>query len=144
MNETSKAVAQFIGDFKALDYCCHRIIELNQELEVLNHKKLGLSHSHEEISKEQMKSNYPMPTYQRTFTSKLALLGTIEEREREIAYYQKRINECKAFELLDNTDMNILYDLYFFRMSQYDVADKYGFSRSGLKKHVHAMIKNIL
>ena len=40
--------------------------------------------------------------------------------------------------------MNILYDLYFFRMSQYDVADKYGFSRSGLKKHVHAMIKNIL
>ena len=85
-----------------------------------------------------------MPTYQRTFTSKLALLETIEEREREIAYYQKRINECKAFELLGNTDMNILYDLYFFRMSQYDVAGKYGFSRSGLKKHVHAMIKNIL
>jgi len=29
-------------------------------------------------------------------------------------------------------------------MSQYEVADKYGFSRSGLKKHVHAMIKSIL
>lgn len=144
MNEVSKTVAQFIGDFKALDYCCHRIIELNQELEVLNHKKLGLSHSHEELSKEQMKSSLPMPTYQRAFTSKLALLETIEEREREIAYYQKRIDECKAFELLGNTDMNILYDLYFFRMSQYDVADKYGFSRSGLKKNVHAMIKNIL
>ena len=142
MIEVSKTVAQFIGDFKSLDYCCHRIIELNEELEELNHKMLGLSHSVEELSKEQMKSNYPMPTYQRTFTSKLALLETIEERE--ITYYKKRINECKAFELLGYTDMNIMYDLYFFRMSQYDVADKYGFSRSGLKKHVHAMIKNIL
>lgn len=144
MIEVSKTVAQFIGDFKSLDYCCHRIIELNEELEELNHKMLGLSHSVEELSKEQMKSSLPMPTYQRTFTSKLALLETIEEKEREIVYYQKRIHECKAFELLGNTDMNILYDLYFFRMSQYDVADKYGFSRSGLKKHVHAMIKSIL
>lgn len=144
MIEVSKTVAQFIGDFKSLDYCCHRIIELNEELEVLNHKILGLSHSVEELSKEQMKSNYPMPTYQRTFTSKLALLETIEEREREIVYYQKRINECKAFELLSSKDRCIMCDLYFFRMSQYEVADKYGFSRSGLKKHVHAMIKNIL
>lgn len=144
MIEVSKTVAQFIGDFKSLDYCCHRIIELNEELEELNHKMLGLSHSVEELSKEQMKSSLPMPTYQRTFTSKLALLETIEEREHEIAYYQKRINECKAFELLGYTDMNIMYDLYFFRMSQYDVADKYGFSRSGLMKHIRAVIKNII
>lgn len=144
MIEVSKTVAQFIGDFKSLDYCCHRIIELNEELEELSHKMLGLSHSVEELSKEQMKSSLPMPTYQRTFTSKLALLETIEEREREIAYYQKRINECKAFELLGYTDMNIMYDLYFFRMSQYDVADKYGFSRSGLMKHIRAVIKSII
>lgn len=144
MIEVSKTVAQFIGDFKSLDYCCHRIIELNQELEVLNHKLLGLSHESENLSKEQMKSNLPMPTYQRTFTSKLALLGTIEECEKEIIYYQKRINECKPFELLGHTDMNIMYDLYFFRMSQYDVADKYGFSRGGLMKHIHAVIKNII
>lgn len=144
MIEVSKTVAQFIGDFKSLDYCCHRIIELNQELEVLNHKLLGLSHESENLSKEQMKSNFPMPTYQRTFTSKLALLGTIEECEKEIIYYQKRINECKPFELLGRTDMNIMYDLYFFRMSQYDVADKYGFSRSGLMKHIHAVIKSII
>lgn len=144
MIEVSKTVAQFIGDFKSLDYCCHRIIELNEELEELNHKMLGLSHSVEELSKEQMKSSLPMPTRQRTFTSKLALLETIEEREREITYYQKRINECKAFELLGYTDMNIMYDLYFFRMSQYDVADKYGFSRSGLMKHIRAVIKSII
>lgn len=144
MIEVSKTVAQFIGDFKSLDYCCHRIIELNEELEELNHKMLGLSHSVEELSKEQMKSSLPMPTYQRTFTSKLALLETIEEKEREIQYYQKRIHECKSFELLSSKDRCIMCDLYFFRMSQYEVADKYGFSRSGLKKHVHAMIKNIL
>lgn len=144
MIEVSKTVAQFIGDFKSLDYCCHRIIELNEELEELNHKMLGLSHSVEELSKEQMKSSFPMPTYQRTFTSKLALLETIEEKEREIVYYQKRIHECKAFELLSSKDRCIMCDLYFFRMSQYEVADKYGFSRSGLKKHVHAMIKSIL
>ena len=68
----------------------------------------------------------------------------IEECEKEIIYYQKRINECKPFELLGHTDMNIMYDLYFFRMSQYDVADKYGFSRGGLMKHIHAVIKSII
>ena len=77
MIEVSKTVAQFIGDFKSLDYCCHRIIELNEELEVLNHKMLGLSHSVEELSKEQMKSSLPMPTYQRTFLKlKSGKIGT--------------------------------------------------------------------
>mgnify|MGYP000473649473 FL=1 len=43
-------VNQLINDLKSADYCCHRIIETNMELEVLNHKKLGLSHSRVELT----------------------------------------------------------------------------------------------
>ena len=38
-------VNQMLNDLKSANYCCHRIIELNEELEVLNHKMLGLSHN---------------------------------------------------------------------------------------------------
>lgn len=144
MSETTKTVAQFISDFKALDYCCHRIIELNEELEELNQQLVSTAHPTETLSKEQMKSKYPMPTYQRTFTSNLAMYETIYDREEKIKYYRYRIYECKAAELLSLNDLNILFDLYLYRKPQCDVAYEYGFSRSGLKKHVHLMIKSIL
>lgn len=38
-------VNQMLNDLKSANYCCYRIIELNEELEVLNHKMLGLSHN---------------------------------------------------------------------------------------------------
>ena len=34
-----------ISEFKTVRYCCHRLIEINEELEVLNHQKTGLARS---------------------------------------------------------------------------------------------------
>lgn len=137
-------VDQIINDFKSLDFCCHRIIELNEELEKLNHKKLGLSHNSPSLSLEEQRSKLPMPTYQHEYQSPLAILETIEQVEMQINYYRRRINECKVVELLDMNDQNILFDLYIFRFNQWKVAEKYGYSRSGLLKHIRSEIKKII
>lgn len=36
---------ELIPELKTVRYCCHRLIELNQELEVLNHQTTGLAKS---------------------------------------------------------------------------------------------------
>jgi hypothetical protein len=131
-----KDVDQIITDFKSLDYCCHRIIELNEELEVINHKKLGLSHDSPSLTLEEQRNPLPLPTYQHQYQSPLAIMETIDTIEAELNYYRRRINECKRIELLDMADQNILFDLYIFRINQWKVAEKYGYSRSGLIKHV--------
>ncbi len=137
-------VDQIINDFKSLDFCCHRIIELNEELENLNHKKLGLSHNSPNLSLEQEKSKLPMPTYQHQYQSPLAMLETIEKVEEQANYYRRRINECKIIELLDMNDQNILFDLYIFRLNQWKVAEKYGYSRSGMLKHIRGEISKLI
>lgn len=137
-------VNQLINDLKSADYCCHRIIETNMELEVLNHKKLGLSHLKVELTKEQEKSTKPMPVFHSGYTSKIAMLYDIEQKEREIIYYRKRLNECKPIELLSLRDQNILFDLYFFKMSRNVVSEKYGYTVKGLYKHIHSVINKIL
>jgi len=137
-------VRQFINDFKSLSYCCHRIISLNLEIEEMNHAILGLSHNPIRLTKEQEKSNLPMPTYQHTYTSPLALMEEITVKENEVNYYRRRIMECKPVELLILRDQNILFDLYFFNMSSWDVADKYGYSRKGLYKHIMSELGKLI
>ena len=48
---------ELIPELKTVRYCCHRLIELNQELEVLNHQMTGLAKSGGiELTAEQKKS----------------------------------------------------------------------------------------
>lgn len=137
-------VDQVINDVKSLDFCCHRIIELNQELEELNHRKLGLSHNSPSLTLEQQRNKLPMPIYQHQYQSPLAILEKIEILESQVNYYRKRINECSVIEQLDIIDQNILFDLYIFRINQWKVAEKYGYSRNGLTKHIRSEIKHAI
>lgn len=133
-----------ISEFKTVRYCCHRIIELNEELEVIDNQKLGLSHNGPRLTYEQSKSALPMPSYQHQYQSPIALMEVAAQIESEINYYRRRINECRLIELLDIHDQNILFDLYVFRMNQWDVAEKYGYSRKGLWKHIRAEISKLI
>lgn len=137
-------VSQVLNDMKSLDYCCHRIIELNEELEVISNQKLGLSHNGPRLTREQLNSPLPMPSYQHQYQSPIALMEVATRVESEINYYRRRINECRLIELLDIRDQNILFDLYIFRMNQWDVAEKYGYSRKGLWKHIRTEIGKLL
>lgn len=142
MNEPK--VTQLLNDLKTSVYCCRRIIELNQELEVMNHQILGLSHNKPTLTKEQEKSHKPMPSFHGGYTSPVAMLEEISLKENEINYYRRRINECKSIELLSMRDQNMLFDLYFFRMNQWDVAEKYGYTRQGLWKHIRKEMKELV
>ena len=146
MNEMKdkSRIKQLINDFKSCRYCCLRIIEINQKLEVMNHMILGLSHSVQNLSREQEKSNLPMPKYNKHYTSPVAMLYEIEKLENEVNYYRRRIMECKPVELLSILDQNILFDLYFFNMNSWDVAEKYGYSRKGLYKHINTEIEKLI
>lgn len=137
-------VNQMLNDLKSANYCCHRIIELNEELEVLNHKMLGLSHNPIRLTKEQEKSSAHMPTFHGSYTSPLGMMEEESQKVAEINYYRRRLNECKAIELLSLRDQNILFDLYFFGMNQWDVAAKYGYSRRGMMKHIRAEIAKLM
>lgn len=86
--------SQLLNDMKSLDYCCHRIIELNEELEVINNRKLGLSHDGPSLTDEQSRSMLPMPSYQHQYQSPVALMEVATRVESEINYYRRRINEC--------------------------------------------------
>ena len=77
-------VNQLLNDLKSARYCCHRIIELNEELEVLEHKMLGLSHSITRLTKEQEKSSKPMPTFHGGYTSPVAMFAEEDRIESEI------------------------------------------------------------
>ena len=135
--------SQLLNDMKSLDYCCHRIIELNEELEVINNRKLGLSHDGPSLTDEQSRSMLPMPSYQHQYQSPVALMEVATQMESEINYYRRRINECRLIELLDIRDQNILFDLYIFRMNQWDVAEKYGYTRQGMWKHIKKEIRKL-
>ena len=83
-------VNQMLNDLKSANYCCHRIIELNEELEVLNHKMLGLSHNPIRLTKEQEKSNAPMPTFHGSYTSPL---GMMEEETLKVNLFGRGRNK---------------------------------------------------
>lgn len=137
-------VNQLLNDLKSARYCCQRIIELNEDLEVLEHKMLGLSRSIPKLTREQEMSNKPMPTFQGGYTSPVAMFAEEDRIESEINYYRRRLNECKPIELLSLRDQNMLFDLYFWKMNSWDVAEKYGYSRKGLWKHVRSEINKLL
>lgn len=137
-------VNQLLNDLKSARYCSHRIIELNEELEVLEHKMLGLSRSFPALTKEQEKSSKPMPIFHGGYTSPVAMFAEEDRIESEINYYRRRLNECKPIELLSLKDQNILFDLYFFFLSSWDVAEKYGYSKRGMYKHIRNELKKLL
>lgn len=137
-------VNQLLNDLKSARYCCHRIIELNEELEVLEHKMLGLSRSFPALTKEQEKSSKPMPTFHGGYTSPVAMFAEEDRIESEINYYRRRLNECKPIELLSLRDQNILFDLYFNFKSSWDVAEEYGYSKRGMYKHIKSELSKIM
>lgn len=135
---------RLIRELRGADFCCRKLIYLNQELEELNHRMLGLSHNRPCLSPEQERLSLPMPTYFHGYTSPLAMMEAITKLENDVLYYQRRLYECKPIELLSLTDQNILFDLYFFHKTQWDVAEKYGYSKRGLMKHIWSEINKIV
>lgn len=139
-------VDQFIRDFKSCAYWCKHLIWLNEQLDVLEHELTWGRHSSIELTEEQLKSPLPMPT---NTSRRLDAIDwqVWEDKEKvlaEIDRCRQRILECRKVELLSITEQNLLADRYWFGMSAYDVADKYGYSKPGLYKHINSKLNWLL
>ena len=84
-----------------------------------------------------------MPTYQHQYQSPLGLFEEISAKEQELHHFQKRLMDLRWTELLDLQDQNILWDLYIHRIKAVEVAEKYGYTRRGLYKHLMAEVKKL-
>lgn len=135
---------ELISELKTVRYCCHRLIEINEELEVLNHQKTGLARSGPDLTPEQIRSPLPMPTYQHQYHSPLGLFEEISAKEQELHHFQKRLMDLRWTELLPLADQNILWDLYIYRKRADDVGYKYGYSKYGMYKHLRKEINRLL
>lgn len=133
-----------INELKTVRHCCRRLIEINQELEVLNHQLTGMARSGLNLTTEQQKSNLPMPSYQHEYRSPLGILETISEKKSDFKCYEKRIKNLSCIEMLPLEDQNLLFDRYVFRDRPEDVADRYGYSRNGLYKHIKSILKSLI
>lgn len=111
---------------------------------MLEHKMLGLSHNKPRLTKEQEKSLKPMPVFHGEYTSPIAMFAEEDRIESEINYYRRRLNECKPIELLSLRDQNIIFDLYFWNMKSWDAAEKYGYTKRGLYKHIKDEMRKLL
>lgn len=138
-------VNQILNDLKSARYCCFRIIHLNEELIMLDHKMTGLGHNSPRLTPEQEKSMKPMPVFHGTgYTSIVSMIAEKDKIQEEIDYYRRRLNECKPIELLSLRDQNIIFDLYFWNMKSWDAAEKYGYTKRGLYKHIKDEMRKLL
>ena len=136
---------ELIPELKAIRYCCHKLIEINQELEVLNYQATGLARPGGiELTQEQMRSKLPMPHYQRTYHSPLGLLEEISVKEQEFNHFKKRLLDLRWTELLDLNDQNILWDLYIHKMRADKVAEKHGYTKRGMYKRIKSEIEKLM
>ena len=144
MNSKKAKVGQILRDLQSAPFICRKIIGLNLELEEMNHRILGLSHNRPTLTKEQERSSLPMPSYHGGYTSPLALLEEISAKEQEVLYYQRRLSECKAIELLDLEDQNMIFRWKFFGENVWDVAADNGYSRRGMETRIRNEIGKLM
>ena len=129
----SEKTKQLERDLLSLSYCIRQIIKLNQVLEVTQYQKKNV-HA---IRYDQTKTN-------NNYHDHDVLIDRIEKQDRiknEISFYIKRINECSFLDSLSPIDKNMVLDRYTFKCNVYDMCDKYGYTRTGLYKHVRGILK---
>lgn len=133
-----------IQQLRGAVYYNRRLIRVNQDIEVLRHQMTGLARSGPVLSPQQAKSPLPLPHYQHDpNASPVALIEAVEAKEKEARMLAGLIQECGWIENLDQQDKEALIELTLLREPMVSVAEKYGYSRPGMYKHLEAVLRDI-
>ena len=133
-----------IQQLRGTVYYNRRLIRVNQDIEVLRHQMTGLARSGPVLSPQQAKSPLPLPHYQHDpNASPVALIEAVEAKEKEARMLAGLIQECGWIENLDQQDKEALIELTLLREPRVSVAEKYGYSRPGMYKHLEAVLREI-
>lgn len=133
-----------IQQLRGTVYYNRRLIRVNQDIEVLRHQMTGLARSGPVLSPQQARSPLPLPHYQHDpNASPVALIEAVEAKEKEARMLAGLIQECGWIENLDQQDKEALIELTLLREPMVSVAEKYGYSRPGMYKHLEAVLREI-
>ena len=133
-----------IQQLRGTVYYNRRLIRVNQDIEVLRHQMTGLARSGPVLSPQQAKSPLPLPHYQHDpNASPVALIEAVEAKEKEARMLAGLIQECGWIESMDQQDKEALIELTLLREPMVSVAEKYGYSRPEMYKHLEAVLREI-
>lgn len=133
-----------IQQLRGTVYYNRRLIRVNQDIEVLRHQMTGLARSGPVLSPQQAKSPLPLPHYQHDpNASPVAMIEAVEAKEKEARMLAGLIQECGWIENLDQQDREALIELTLLHEPMVKVAEKYGYSRPGMYKHLEAALHDI-
>lgn len=133
-----------IQQLRGTVYYNRRLIRVNQDIEVLRHQMTGLARSGPVLSPQQAKSPLPLPHYQHDpNASPVALIEAVEAKEKEARMLAGLIQECGWIENMDQQDKEALIELTLLHEPMVSVAEKYGYSRPGMYKHLEAVLRDI-
>ena len=133
-----------IQQLRGTVYYNRRLIRVNQDIEVLRHQMTGLARSGPVLSPQQTKSPLPLPHYQHDpNASPVALIEAVEAKEKEARMLAWLIQECGWIESMDQPDREALIELTLLHEPMAKVAEKYGYSRPGMYKHLEAALRDI-
>lgn len=133
-----------IQQLRGTVYYNRRLIRVNQDIEVLRHQMTGLARSGPVLSPQQARSPLPLPHYQHDpNASPVALIEAVEAKEKEARTLAWLIQECGWIENLDQQDKEALMELTLLHEPMMSVAEKYGYSRPGMYKHLEAVLREI-
>lgn len=133
-----------IQQLRGTVYYNRRLIRVNQDIEVLRHQMTGLARSGPVLSPQQARSPLPLPHYQHDpNASPVALIEAVEAKEKEARMLAGLIQECGWIENLEERERQALIELTLLREPMVSVAEKYGYSRPGMYKHLEAALRDI-
>ena len=133
-----------IQQLRGTVYYNRRLIRVNQDIEVLRHQMTGLARSGPVLSPQQARSPLPLPHYKHDpNASPVALIEAVEAKEKEARMLAGLIQECGWIENLDQPDREALIELTLLHEPMVKVAEKYGYSRPGMYKHLEAALCDI-
>ncbi len=136
-------ICHFRRALEDVPYCWKKIVQLHQKIDYKRHEMSGLARRGVDLTPEQEKSTLAMPRYRKTPTLSEQIDELIElltEQEE----YQKRILACEVIEKLPQREKDLLIEAYVFHTDRWTLAEKTGFTRQGLNKHLHSIIKKII
>lgn len=133
-----------IQQLRGTVYYNRRLIRVNQDIEVLRHQMTGLARSGPVLSPQQARSPLPLPHYQHDpNASPVALIEAVEAKEKEARMLAGLIQECGWIENLGQPDREALIELTLLHEPMVKVAEKHGYSRPGMYKHLEAALRDI-
>lgn len=129
---------------KIARYCNRKLIQVNQDIEVLWHQMTGLARGGPELTPEQAKSDLPLPHYQHDpNASPVALIEAKEAKEKEADLLRQMILSVDWLELLDQRDQEALVKVYLLHQNYERTANDCGYTKKGLWKHLKAEIESL-